>query len=90
MSTIAMLSEVPPRPVPPQPAPSPHMPEVHVHTPLVYVEPAWEYRHITRDVAAEDELSDAELTALGADGWELVGIYGDQRSVHFYFKRQTR
>lgn len=87
MSATATQSEFPPRPAPPNPAPQ--TPEVHVHTPLVYVEPAWEYRHVTRGLGGA-ELSDAELTALGAEGWELVGIYGDQRNVHFYFKRQTR
>jgi hypothetical protein len=54
--------------------------------PLVPVEPRWEYRELVRE--APDLLSEAELNALGAEGWELTGVAPAGRSVHFYFKRE--
>ena len=101
---IARKAEIPrppgpPRPpeVPPQPVPfpPPHVPIVpvppaitHLAVPQVPVlPPAWEYRHLTRssDAPAMDE---AELNALGRDGWELVAVLVDARGTHFYFKRE--
>jgi hypothetical protein len=35
-------------------------------------------------------LSEAELDALGAERWELVGIVPAGAEVHFYFKRERR
>jgi hypothetical protein len=54
--------------------------------PLVPVEPRWEYRELVRE--APDLLSEPELNALGAEGWELTGVAGIERRVHFYFKRE--
>lgn len=55
--------------------------------------PVWEYK-----VAAEVEGHGnfVNLAALGAEGWELVGVRGDeqvdgnfhQKRVFYYFKRQ--
>ncbi|HEX6533001.1 MAG TPA: hypothetical protein VF041_00305 [Gemmatimonadaceae bacterium] len=90
MSTIAHRAEVPPHPFPPVPAPAPKVPDVHVHPPLVFVEPVWEYRHMVRNLDREAAPSDEEMNALGGEGWELIGVFGDGRAVHLYFKRQLR
>jgi hypothetical protein len=54
--------------------------------PTVFVRPTWEYKHLVRapDLPLRDE---AELNALGRDGWELVGVYAEAGGAHFYFKR---
>jgi hypothetical protein len=70
--------------------PPQHEPTVRVQPPLVYVEPAWEYKHLTRSMTEQDPLSETELNTLGNDAWELAGVFTDGRSVHFYFKRQTK
>ena len=76
-------------PFPPRPAPEPEVADVRVSTPLVFVPPAFEYKHLARDLA-EQAPSEAELDALGAAGWELVGVVGDRGSAHFFFKRETQ
>jgi hypothetical protein len=60
-----------------------------VPSPIVYVEenPAWEYKQLVRNLAKEKAPSEDELNALGADGWELAGIFTDSPFVYFYFKR---
>jgi len=83
-------AEIPAPPFPPHPPAIPLAPEVHVQPPLVFVAPAWEYRHLVRDLSTEGLPSDAELNVLGADGWELVSLLADGRNVHLYWKRQTR
>lgn len=70
--------------------PPQHEPTVRVQPPLVYVEPAWEYKHLTRSMTEQDPLSETELNTLGNDAWELAGVFTDGRSVHFFFKRQTK
>ncbi len=67
---------------PPAPAPG------QITPPMVYVrEPLrWEYRHVERPVD-QPALSEADLNPLGAEGWELSGVYSDGSSAHFYFKR---
>ncbi len=100
MSTDITRAEVPPQPRPfpplpgqppqPQPPNAPALPPVHVNPPMVYVEPAFEYRHLARRIGADQMPGDDELDSLGADGWELVGVINDGRSAHFYFKRQTK
>jgi len=67
--------------------PGPHEPRVE--PPFVAVEPRWEYREVVRDVSA-GLLSEAELNALGADGWELAGVVPAAVQVYFYFKRERR
>jgi hypothetical protein len=56
---------------------------------MVFVEAAWEYKHLTRDAAAP-ALAEAELNELGAGGWELVAVLSDASGRHYYFKRQVR
>ena len=84
-----MLSTVPPRPVPP-PFPFPPAdqgPRAPLQPPVVYVAPAWEYKHLERALAEEAPLGEQELNALGADGWELAAVIPTAARVHFYFKR---
>jgi hypothetical protein len=78
------------------PAPEPHpvppytIPDVHVQPPLVFVEPAWEYKHVARTLAGQGPLGEDELNELGAQGWELAGVLSDGQSAHYYLKRLTR
>lgn len=68
------------------------LPTVGVQPPMVYVteEPAWEYQHLVRNLETENAPDVEELNALGAHGWELVGVFTTPPSVHFYFKRLVR
>lgn len=101
---IARTAEIPrpPRPPevppPPHPFPPPHVPITptpppppavgHLAVPQVPVlPPTWEYKHLTRPTDTP-ELDEADLTALGRDGWELVGVVAGPKSTHFYFKRE--
>ena len=77
-------------PFPPQPGVDPGTPQVRIATPMVYVEPAFEYKALSRELGSAPPLNEAELAELGKDGWELVSVVGDGRSAHFYFKRATR
>ena len=72
--------------VPPEPQ---RPPGVHAQTPVVYVEPSWEYKHLGRDLTKEAPPGEAELNALGADGWELAAAFVCGNEAHFYFKRET-
>ncbi|HBY97205.1 MAG: hypothetical protein M5U01_35885 [Ardenticatenaceae bacterium] len=60
-----------------------------VQPPIVYVrdELVWAYKQLARNLAKEDAPTEAELNALGADGWELTAIFTDSPFVYFYFKR---
>jgi hypothetical protein len=40
-----------------------------------------------RNLRTEQAPSQDELNALGADGWELAGVFADLPFVYFYFKR---
>jgi hypothetical protein len=57
----------------------------------VYVEKPvkWEYKQIARDLEKEQPLDEAELNALGEDGWELSGIAQQPPMTYYYLKRQT-
>ncbi len=45
----------------------------------------WEY------LIAEETLNSAELSKLGAEGWELVAVASPGHFVlHYFFKRQAR
>lgn len=68
-------------PFPPQP-----QRDFRLETPMVRVEPRWEYREVVRE--AEALLSEADLDALGAEHWELAGVAPVGGKVHFYFKRE--
>ncbi len=71
----------------PEPSPS----EL-IQPPMIYVkiDPAWEYKQLVRNLAAEPALTEDDLNALGADGWELAGIFTDSPRVYFYFKRPAK
>jgi hypothetical protein len=60
-----------------------------IRPPIVYVKekPVWEYKQLVRNLAQEKTPTEDELNALGADGWELVGIFTATPFVYFYFKR---
>lgn len=60
--------------------------------PMVYVydDLTWEYKFIPRNASHEWRISDQELNALGAEGWELAGIASVPNGVHFYFKRPRK
>lgn len=60
-----------------------------VNPPMIYIKESvkWEYKQITRDLKKEGPLSEEELNALGAEGWEMSGIAGQPPMAHFYFKR---
>ncbi|HJU75636.1 MAG TPA: DUF4177 domain-containing protein [Gemmatimonadaceae bacterium] len=55
---------------------------------MVYVPPTWEYKHLTRPLGASALPEEAELNALGAEGWELTAVINEPAQVHLYFKRQ--
>ncbi len=62
---------------------------LEVHPPVVYENAVWKYRHLVRDLASDALPSEAELDALGADGWELAGVLVHGGAAHFYFKREA-
>lgn len=78
-------------PVPQQPPPGPP-PErgPGLPLPVVFVAPVWTYRHVQRPLAELTALSEAELDALGAEGWELAGVTAEGQTAHFFFKRLVR
>jgi hypothetical protein len=53
------------------------------------MESQWEYKEVVREVTA-GLLTEADLNALGAEYWELVGIAPVGAQIHFYFKRERR
>jgi len=57
--------------------------------PIVYVKEktVWEYKQLVCNLAKENAPGEDELNALGADGWELAGVFTDSPFVYFYFKR---
>lgn len=78
-----MVDTLTPPYLPPIP---PHLPEVRVQPPLVYVQPVWEYKHVVAQMAPDE----VALNALGAEGWELVGVVPAPDAMHFYLKRLVR
>ena len=73
----------------PSPFPPPHPePRVPLPLPTVYVAPVWEYKHLHRVIRGDaPPVTENELNALGADGWELAGMIPSLTGVHLYFKR---
>ena len=69
----------------------PYEPKKPVRPPMVYVEKKlkWEYKQIVRNLKKEKTLDEAELNALGAEGWELSGIAQHSTNIYFYFKRSV-
>jgi hypothetical protein len=95
MTPTASLRAHQPSPLPPprprHPGFDPELADVHVVPPMVYVEPVFEYKELTRDLAAgAAPPTEAELNELGRAGWELVSVLHDGRTARFYFKRATR
>lgn len=74
--------------------PGPEVPQLHprghVEPPVVFVQPVWEYKHLVRRIPGEEPLDQDELNRLGTEGWELVGLYTDSTTLHFYLKRLVR
>lgn len=69
-------------PVPPGGASLPPLPRVHLKDEVI-----WQYRLVTRNLAKQDAPSEDELNALGADGWEMAGLFSDSPLLYLYFKR---
>jgi len=70
----------------------PREPQQHepIRPPMIYIEKQlkWEYKQIIRDLENEQPLDEAELNALGEEGWELTGMAQHPPQTYFYFKRQ--
>jgi hypothetical protein len=62
-----------------------------IHPPMIYVEKQmkWEYKQIVRDLGHEQPLEEAELNALGEEGWEMTGIVQQPPKTYYYFKRHV-
>lgn len=71
--------------------PSEPKPPESVRPPMLYVKKSlkWEYKQLVRDLDKEKPLEEAELNALGEEGWELSGIAQQPPMTHYYLKRQT-
>lgn len=59
--------------------------------PMIYVaeRTRWEYRVLGRPVGQDEQLSEHELNALGAAGWELTGVVSQPEAVRYIFKRPS-
>jgi hypothetical protein len=59
--------------------------------PMVRVrdEPRWEYRRLVRNLRTETAPDEAELNTLGANGWEMTGVFSDSPFLYVYLKRLT-
>jgi Domain of unknown function (DUF4177) len=66
---------------PPQPE-EPQLPRVQPQMVYVYEKLRWEYKVIVKSAVSEEALN-----ALGAEGWELVGVAALPETRQFYFKR---
>ena len=60
-----------------------------VRPPMIYIEKSlkYEYKQIVRDLEKEALPGEAELNALGEEGWELAGVAQQPPLAYFYFKR---
>jgi hypothetical protein len=47
----------------------------------------WKYKQLVRNLAKETAPTEDELNVLGAEGWELTGMFTDSPFVYLYFKR---
>lgn len=56
---------------------------------MVYVQEAtrWTYTVVVRPLTTDSPLTEEELNALGAQGWELAGIVTTAHNASYYFKR---
>ncbi len=57
--------------------------------PMIYVKEklSWQYHQLERNLKKEAAPTEDELNALGAEGWELVGVLSSGSVARFYFKR---
>ena len=55
----------------------------------VYEQPKWEYRTLLKS-SDDAPLTEQDLNAMGADGWELVAVVRLSRNVQLFFKRARR
>lgn len=57
--------------------------------PVVYTNSvqAWEYKLFIRDLETDNAPDEDELNPLGAQGWELVGMFLHTGMLYFYFRR---
>ena len=64
-------------------------PEEKPSTPIVYLNenPAWEYKLFIRDLELDNAPGEEEINPLGAEGWELVGIFVHANMLYCYLKR---
>lgn len=60
-----------------------------VRPPMIFVEKRvkWEYKQMVRNLEKESPPDEAELNALGEEGWELSGVAQQPPLAYFYFKR---
>ena len=60
-----------------------------IRPPMVYINKSeqWEYKQIVRNLKKESPPDEAELNALGDDGWEMSGVAQQPPLAYFYFKR---
>ena len=63
--------------------------EPDVSPPMVYIRqhPKWEYLCISHPIVDEEPPDTTTLNALGAEGWELVGLFRHENELLLYFKR---
>lgn len=69
------------------PGPGPVPFALPIPTVPVRDETTWEYHRVVRNLRTEDPPTDAELNALGGDGWEAVGLFFDSPFLYLYLKR---
>ena len=67
----------------------PHDPKQSIRPPMIYIEKQvkWEYKQIVRNLKKEGPIDEAELNALGEQGWEMSGVAQQPPLAYFYFKR---
>jgi hypothetical protein len=56
---------------------------------MIYVKKSlqWEYKQLVRNLEKESPPDEAELNALGEEGWEMSGVAQQPPLAYFYFKR---
>jgi hypothetical protein len=66
--------------------------EIRVQPPMVYVSETgtWEYKQLVCDLGEREALTENELNKLGAEGWELAGVFSESGKAYFYFKRTAQ
>lgn len=67
----------------------PQEPKQSARPPMIYIEKQlkWEYKEIIRNLERENPPDEAELNALGKEGWEMSGVAQQLPLAYFYFKR---